>query len=80
MGFQASWAGLDVHNCDGIVKLFHRIFECETTEKFATGCTKMYYIVWHGPGFLCFMLFVVYHSSYEKTKQLFSKLLKSGFQ
>ena len=37
-------------SCDGIDQLFHRMFECEKSEKFAIGRTKMSYVVRHGLG------------------------------
>ena len=41
-------------SCDGIDRLFHRMFQSETSEKFTIGCTKMSYVVCHclGPAIL----------------------------
>ena len=37
-------------SCDGIYRLFHRMFQSETSEKFAIVRTKMSYVVRHGLG------------------------------
>ena len=46
--FKLAEQGWSFRSCDGIDRLFHRMFRSETSEKFAIGRTKMSYVVHFG--------------------------------
>ena len=50
MAFKLAEQDWSRRSCDGVDQLFHRMFQSETSEKFAIGCTKMSYVVCQGLG------------------------------
>ena len=48
--FKLAEQGWSFRSCDGIDRLFHRMFQSETSEKVAIGRTKMSYVFRHGLG------------------------------
>ena len=52
--FKLTEQGWNFRSCDGIDRLFHRMFQSERSEKLAIGRTKMSYVLRHvlGPAVL----------------------------